>query len=224
MGYKCSNCDHETETVPGYVTRETLKQQILDTRASMKGEVDRLTEALTTAQEAAARVPGLEAERDAAVAQVTQVTEAAATAEAFREAGIADDETLRSAFHALHASAMAGKDDADRVPFPVWVASEEARGHVLLRNHYADADPTSDAPPATDTPVPTPRRTVDTEAGASSGSPLKGKAPTPADIMALTGAEEFKRLPYARRMSVLGAWESEIKAGTLTEIPTIPNE
>lgn len=217
MPFKCPNCDAEHSKVPGYVAQEVLTDRLKaksEENARLSARVAELEPAATAAEE-------LRRERDEARKEAAAVKEAGANAEAFRAIGVESAE-LQAAFKVVYDSAMAGVDEAERVPMSEWVKGDEARGHVLLRNHYTASAPTTPAEAPAQRAAPT-RRAVDTEAGASDGPPSNARPPTPAELMAVMNDARYKALPFNQRRALRDSWQAGLADGTLKGIPSIPD-
>lgn len=211
MPFKCPNCDTVHEKVAGYVSQEVLTQRL----AAKTEEIKTLTATLEKASTDAADIGAIRADRDAARAELAELRDAHAISEAFTAHGIADDADLRTSFRTMYASAVAGADEAPS--FIDWLASDQAKGHVLLRGHYgaqtaAPAVPTEEAKPAQ--PANSPVRAVpNTNAGTVPTTPTAPAKLTTADWADVFESPAYKALDYKKRRALRQQWQADIAAG-----------
>ena len=209
MSFKCPNCDTVHDKVPGYVSQEKLQERI----NAKTEEINTLTARVKALESDAADLPAIRAERDRLTGELAALQEAGTISEAFRAQGIAEDENLRGSFRTIYNSAMAGVAEDERTSFVDWLASDAAKGHVLLKAHYGDPS----APPAPvdpNAPKPAPKApVVNTSAGVVEPPAAATTKITPGDLGAVFESAAYKALPHEKRKALRRQWAADLAAG-----------
>jgi hypothetical protein len=186
-------CPHCQQTIDGAMSQEAHRE-----RLKAKDEAAKLLEAeVARLRTDAAEVGTLRSERDRLSSELGALRESGAIESAFGAAGVPSDAAVRDGFRVLHAAAMAGLDEGERVTLAEWVASDAARAHPLLAGHYAAppaaAGNTSSAPPAGAAPR---------APGLSSGRAGAAEPPAAQRPPTATALREYLRSPAYRALPI----------------------
>lgn len=212
MSFKCPGCDAVHEKVPGYVSQDKMTERL----AAKGTEIAALKDRVRELEPLASNSEAIALERDQLKGRISDMEAASQVDAAFSAAKVAP--AARDGFKAIYDSAMAGKDEADRQPFHEWVGSEEARGHVLLKGHYDQAD---GAAPAS-TPAAAPATPTSPVVNTDTGGDPPNTNPQPIGAQALQdyfASEAYTALPREKRTEVRTSLRAQFKAGKLTALP-----
>ena len=210
MPFKCPNCDATHEKVPGYVSQEDVQKRI----NAKNSEIDALKGRVKELEPLASDSDAVRQERDGLKARIAEIEAQVEIDQAFADQKI--DSAAREGFKAIHASAMAGKAEEDRIPLHEWIGTDEAREHVLLKAHYGQGDgkPPASVPPAN----PSGRGVLNTDNG---GDPPTNKPQviSPQMLQEYFASEAYTSLPREERRKVASELQGQVKAGKLTALP-----
>lgn len=213
MAWKCAGCGAEADVVE----KEEHVRRINAKETANKELKTQLADAEKRAAAAGTATTEL-ADLKAKYAAITERTERDA---AFAAAGIAADEKIRGRFGVMYDADMAGKEEAERVPFAEWLVADDQKADPFLSPHYGK----SGTPPAPDTrtsPTPKVKPAAKIDAGAGD-APTKDGIETPEQAQAFFASDEYRNLEPAEQKRVMGELASKVGVPVVRRPGTMPS-
>ena len=205
MSAACPHCAKTIETLPGFVSQETLEQRLKNQKdgfAPLVEERDALKVSLSAAQTKAGSFDAVAAERDRLAGEIKSMQLRGERTAALAKNKIPD--TALPHIEQVYQWATAGQENPPA--FDAWLdAPDGARAHPLAAHFFAAAG----APPI----PPKPANTLpDPAAGAGRAPPVPGARITEADTGNFLRSPAYLALPIADRVKALDAHEAEVAA------------
>lgn len=195
-----ASCPHCSEAIPGFVTRDTLKEQLKakDDAAAL------LTAELTKARGELEGVADIRKAHEEATAKIAKMERTAL----LTSKGITDPAIIET-MEILHKAKTAGAEEP--VPFEDFEAWGATTNPLLAKLFAGAGGSEQEKPPEGSPPPRVPPNLPTNDANAGEPPPKQGK-PTPAQIQARFRDPAFQALPREERQAEIAALKAQVGA------------